>query len=287
MRIKGRVIKAVGGRFRVLSESEYDCLSRGILRLKGGILVGDIVDVRTNDNSNVIEKVYPRKNSLVRPPVANIDTVLITIAPVPRPDFILVDKLIINSRKEGIEPVIVYNKTDISDNELVDNIRAMYDNIVKTLYISAETGEGIDALREEINGKFACFAGQSAVGKTTIINAVTGRELETGELSRIERGRHTTRHIELFNVGGDTVIADTCGFSSLENVDISPVQLPMYYNEYARLASYCRFIGCRHITEPECAVKEAVDAGTLNRERYNRYLTIYEEINKKWSRRYE
>lgn len=285
----GRIIKAVGGKFVIKSSGNiYDCLSRGRLKRYGEIIVGDIVDIEKIDNRFIIVNVHNRKNSLIRPLIANIDYVLIVIAPVPKPDFILVDKLIINCHKENIVPILCYNKTDIYDDELVNRIKSMYENIIKTIFISAITYEGINELKKILKGKFTCFAGQSAVGKSSLLNAIANDNIQSiGELSRIERGKNTTRHIEIFYLDSDIMIADTCGFSSLENIEMPPEELKLYYDEYMEISSQCRFKGCSHIAEPDCAIKNAVKYSQLNAKRYERYRMIYDEIKLKWSRRYE
>ncbi len=265
----------------------YNCFSRGTIKMRGEIIPGDWVEFMSERGEYVIESVMDRVNSLIRPPVANIDNVLIVISPLPRPDFLLVDKLIINCHREDITPILCYNKTDIGDDALLKSVKASYSKVVETLFVSAITGEGIEGLKARMQGGFTCFAGQSAVGKSSIINALSGKDIqEIGDLSRIERGRNTTRHIEIFDIGG-ILIADTCGFSSLENMEMDPQELPLMYDEYMELTSDCKYNGCTHIVEPDCAVKKAVEEGKLNRDRYDRYLEITKEIKEKWSRRYE
>ena len=265
----------------------YNCFSRGTIKMRGEIIPGDLVEFVYERGEHVIESVKERVNSLIRPPVANIDTVLIVISPLPRPDFLLVDKLIINCHREDITPILCYNKSDIADQALIKSVKSSYSKVVDTIFVSAITGEGIADLKVQIQSGFTCFVGQSAVGKSSIINALSGKDMqEVGDLSRIERGRNTTRHVEIFDIGG-ILIADTCGFSSLENMDMDPTELPLMYDEYMELTVKCRYNGCTHTAEPECAVKQAVENGQLNRDRYERYLEITKEIKEKWSRRYE
>lgn len=288
-KLQGRVLKAVAGKFIVKSDNIiYDCLARGILKRYGAILVGDIVEFRLDYNQNVIEKIFPRKNALIRPPVSNIDNALIVIAPIPKPDLMLVDKLIVNCNKQDIKPILCYNKTDIEDIRLTKLISKVYSDVIDAVFVSATTKEGINSLVDMLKGKFTCFAGQSAVGKSSLINSILGKDLlEIGELSRIERGRNTTRHIEIIDIGKDILVADTCGFSSLESIEMPPEELSLYYDEYMKYADKCKYKGCIHINEPNCAVKQAVEDGKLSKDRYQRYLQIYNEIKDKWSRRYE
>lgn len=287
--IKGRIVKAVGGKYYVNSNGEdYICLVRGVLKKNSEIMVGDFVEFVQENDVYIIEKVLTRANSLLRPMVSNIDNALIVIAPLPRPDLLLVDKLIVNCHKEFIEPILCYNKTDIEDDELIVSINKDYKGIIPIVFVSAINNEGIDELATLLHNRFTCLAGQSAVGKSSIINAITGNDLLiVGEMSRIERGRNTTRHIEIFDLGNDILVADTCGFSSLENVDMPPEELTLYYDEYMLIAGGCKFKGCTHINEPDCMIKQAVENGELSKDRYQRYRLIYQELKERWLRRYE
>lgn len=286
----GRVIKGVASDFLVESGGkEYKCAARGRLKLDGEILVGDFVEIEIIKGGNVITKVLPRKNALIRPYVANIDVAIIVIAPLPKPDLILVDKIIINSLKNGIEPIIAVNKNDLSDAEFNNEIAADYKNVTGVHVCSAATGEGIEELFKILSGKVACLAGQSAVGKSSILNAFLGFErFETGELSKkIARGRHTTRKTELIRAG-DCWIIDTCGFSMLElEADFDPAELALYYDDYFELGKSCRFKGCTHTAEPDCAVREAAEKGDLSKNRYTRYIELYNYLNEKWRKRYD
>lgn len=284
---KGRVVKSVGGHFTVSSNGQvFDCLARGKLKRNGAIYVGDFVNF--DKDSLIVEKVLKRENSMIRPMVSNIDNVLIVIAPIPSPDFYLIDKLIINCHMSNIKPILCYNKIDIQDNELVEKIKAQYSNVLPIHFISSTLNQGIEELKEALKGEFTCLAGQSAVGKSSLLNILLKDNIaEVGEVSRIERGRNTTRHIEIFELDKDILIADTCGFSSLETVSMPPEDLRIYYDEYMEIADGCKYQTCNHINEPYCAVKEDVQNGNLNATRYERYKTIYNDLKDKWSKRYE
>lgn len=289
--IKGIVIKGVTSKYDVEAENNiYTVTARGRLKKEGAIRVGDYVNMSEENDGYVIEGVLPRKNALIRPYVANVDICFIVIAPVPAPDFMLVDKIIINAVDNKIKPVLVLNKEDLTDKAFNDMIIDDYTGIVDILITSAKTGEGIDRLLACTKGKTACLAGQSAVGKSSLLNAILGGDfLKTGGLSvKIERGRHTTRQSEIIK-SGDAYIIDTCGFSMLEfPLGFNPSELKYYYTEYNDYAENCKFRGdCTHINEPECMVKKAVADGRLSKNRYERYCKLYDELSEQWRKRYD
>ena len=287
----------IGQVFKILSFVYYvkdtesgeiiECRGRGKIKRDGEILVGDLVEYTLSVSGiGTIDKVLPRKNKLVRPFVSNVDTAIIVIAPVPKPDYYLVDKVIINCYKDGIEPVLCVNKSDLIDDGGLKRLVKGY-GIVKNFFVSAYTGDGLDELKAYIGGKLVCFAGQSAVGKTSLLNALTGSNAETGNISRrIERGKNTTRHTEIYELDGDTKIIDTCGFSLLE-LDVEPSELKLYYPEFTRLNDDCRFNSCVHVAEPDCAVKQAVENEDIDKDRYVRYTELYKEIKTLRSKQYE
>jgi ribosome biogenesis GTPase len=286
----GRVIKGISSNYFVEVEGkEVKCSARGRLKLDGEIFVGDYVELEECRNNYVISKVLPRKNSLIRPYVANIDIAIIVIAPSPKPDLFLVDKIIINALKNLIEPIIVVNKTDLVESGFLEEICFDYKGVAEVYTCSALSGDGVEKLLELTSGKVACLAGQSAVGKSSILNAILGEQrFLTGALSKkIERGCHTTRQSELIRIGNSLVI-DTCGFSMLElEPDFNPADLSKYYDDYFEYSSKCRFRGCTHTTEPDCAVKKAVTEGLLAKGRYERYVELLNSLNEKWRKRYD
>lgn len=282
--IKGQVIKAVASVYSVKSDSQiFICSARKKVKNDIDIFVGDFVEVV----DGIIEKVYERKNQLVRPYVANIDTLLIIVAKKPEPDWILIEKLLLNCHKQKIRPIICVNKTDLLTYTEIEEWVEPYKNEIETVTVSALSGKGIDRLKEMIKGQLVCFAGQSAVGKTSILNAVCGKEYEVGELSkRIERGKNTTRHIEIYECGEIKVI-DTCGFSILETLDVNYDELMYYYDSFVSKQNDCRYQNCTHTTEPDCAVIQAVEDGEINKERYARYLDLFKELKENWRKKYE
>jgi len=229
---------------------------------------------------------YERKNELIRPYIANVDAVAAVVAPVPEPDWICVEKIILNCLKQNVTPFIILNKADLIDEETKKKMLAPYENSFDVFAVSAKTGEGIKELEEYMEGKLVCLAGQSAVGKSSLINAVFSASLEVGELSKkIARGKNTTRHVEIYDFG-NCRIADTCGFSVAEHADVMPEELTMYYGEFTEYRNFCRYDNCTHISEPDCAVKRAVNEGKLNKDRYERYVSLYNEIKESRKKRY-
>ena len=252
---------------------DYPCKARGKLKLlSSGLSVGDFVEVE----NGIITKVYERKNSLIRPRVSNIDGVVIVIAPEPKPDFYLVDKVLIASNKLGVETLIAVNKSDKKTN-LIKEVLSQYKNVCKVIEISAKEGSGIEDVKDFLRDKTVVFAGQSAVGKTSLLNTLFSLDLRVGELSeKIARGKHTTTYSEIFIKDGMTVI-DTPGFAVIE-AEVSEDEISSLYPEYEELAVNCRFRGCSHTGEPDCAVIEAVESGKLSKERHIRYCEFITEI---------
>lgn len=247
------------------------------------LFVGDYVEV----DEGIITAFYPRKNRLIRPYVANIDVLMIVIAPVPKPDFLCVEKLILNCHVQKIEPCLVINKTDVAASEAVEEFARPYLKEFKVFRVSAFKEETLAPLKEYIEGKLVCFAGQSAVGKSSIINALTGKTLEVGELSkRIARGKNTTRHIEIFPCCGGYVV-DTCGFSVMEQDEVKAAELVYYYDELLAFQSECRYTNCTHTKEPFCAVKKAVEEGKIDKDRYERYLKLFNALEESGRKKYD
>jgi len=257
---------------------------------KGRILVGDYVDIEPNEYDKgkfIITGVKKRKNSIPRPLIANVDKLIIVVSPKPEPDFFLVDKLVIYCVQNNIEPVIVINKCDLGVDELKASIENQYQNI-SVFLVSASTGFGIDILCQFIEGSICAVCGQSAVGKSSLINKlIPNIDLETQGLSRkIDRGKHTTRANELYFYD-KIIVADTPGFSSLElNIDYD--ELMEYYPEFEKYRENCKYLDCSHIGEgDDCGIISAVKDGTINKNRYIRYCELYKTLKDKWERKYD
>lgn len=274
----GQVKKAHTDTFFVVDEkgAQFKVLARGTLKKEGKIVVGDYVEF---DQDRIV-KVLDRKNRFIRPSVSNIDAVVIVVSPTPEPDFYLIDKLLLNALSQDLSIIIAVNKTDISD-DLYAKIQTEYaESKVKITKISTVTGQGIEELKQELVGKLTLLAGQSAVGKTSLINALFNLNLKTGEVSqKINRGKHTTTYSEIYHFDKIKII-DSPGFCGID-ANIQVEELIYFYPQYFELSSKCKFRGCTHITEPDCAVKQAVEKGELSQERYNRYKIIYNEIKER------
>lgn len=291
----GIILKGVGGFYTVLSDGmSFVCKARGLFRKQNQTpIVGDNVSFSLNADGETgyLLSIEARKNELIRPMVANIDKLFIVVsASKPAVDLLLVDKLLLCCEKLRIEPVLIINKCDDADAASIDGIRKEYSLTGYRIYtVSAVTGDGIEALRSELQGSAVCFAGQSAVGKSSLLNAlIPGMKLEVGELSRkTERGRHTTRHAELIPIGNGGAVLDTPGFSLLENIECEPEEIKNLYPELRRHVFECRFSGCLHISEPGCAVKEEIVGRDFDSERYNRYVRLVKEAMENRKHKYE
>ena len=290
----GSIMRGIGSFYTVLCDEdglEYTLRAQKKLRhQKLTPMVGDRVRFTPGEgeDNGWLEEILPRRSVMLRPSVANCDMLMLVVASVPHPDMLLIDKLILRAARGGMTPAICVNKIDLGD-ALEQSIREEYAGTqLRVFAASAMTGEGIPALREAMRGKVTCLAGQSAVGKSSLINALLGLQLETGGLSRkTERGRHTTRRSEMMASDGMLVL-DTPGFSLLELEDgIEPQDFAQLYPEYNELAGECRFRPCLHDREPGCAVKEAVAAGRLSAVRWERYRELLSQVKQNWKGRYE
>ena len=289
----GQIIKGVGGLYRVeLKDGQViKCKIRGKIRLECEAFIGDMVQVSyDNKGEGIIEKINPRKSQLIRPYVSNIDGIIIVVSPIPEPNFLLIDKLIIGAVEQQITPIICVNKPSLDGyKDLVKRINKDYSTLADIIEIDALTGKGSSILREKIKGKFFALAGQSAVGKSTFINQMIGKDImETGEVSKHnEKGRNITRHIEIIKFEDGTKIADTCGFDKLMMPVTDPANLATYFVDFDEFVCNCKFKMCHHVEEEVCGVKEAVKAGKLSKDRYDRYVKLYVESQKRWNTRYD
>ena len=276
-----RVIKVETDRYTVqTNEGVVVCYARKKVKRNSDIVVGDFVELENADGVLSVKRVLERKNSLIRPSIANIDNIIMTIAPLPEPDFYLVDKMLVNCARRNIGFIICINKTDLDDG-FIQKVTDQYGADVKIISVCAKTGE-ISQLVDALKGKFSCFAGQSAVGKSSMINALHGEKIaKSGELSGNNRGKNTTTRATLYSLDENTFIADTPGFGLLDVFDVEYDELDLYYNEYVELSQCCKYHRCKHINEPGCEVKRRVAEGTLNKDRYERYIQTYNELKSK------
>lgn len=290
----GTILKGIGGYYTVQDEQghQYVLKPRGRFRHdEQKPLPGDRVCFETPEEGTegAFDEILPRKNQLLRPAVANVDLVWAVICmKKPKGDFLLLDKLLANCRREQIDVQVLLNKSDLASEEQKQAFLHGY-RAYRPLLISTQTGEGMQALRETAGDKTVCLSGQSGVGKTSITNALLpGRANATGELSKkTSRGRHTTRHAELLPLPSGGTIVDTPGFSLMELPLMAPEMLCTLYPEFDAFYNRCRFDGCIHQAEPDCAVKRAVEQGMLDAGRYQRYGQILQQVQEKWRKRYE
>ena len=282
--MKGKIYKGIGG-FYYVKDSDgtvIECKARGKFRKEHIVpMIGDDVEFEVKNGKGSITDIYPRKNKLIRPAVANIDlVVVVAAAKSPEPNTALIDKMLVNAEINGIDAIVCINKSDLAECDRLIEIysRAGY----KTLCVSAQSGEGIQELISCIKGRTAAFAGVSGVGKSSLLTLITGSELETGAVSeKISRGRHTTRHVELFEMSCGGYVLDTPGFSSIETEDITATELWECFPEMREAAGKCRFRGCVHIGEPDCAVKKMLEDGSIAQTRYESYKDLYELLKEK------
>ena len=234
------------------------------------------------DMEGNILQIHPRRSALVRPAVANVDQAMIIFAIVkPNPNFNLLDRFLIRMERQNLPTVICFNKQDIASDEEKETLRQSYETCgYQVLFVSALENEGVEQVRELLEGKTTTVAGPSGVGKSSLINSLSPvAKMETGEISKkIERGRHTTRHSEIIALGKETYIVDTPGFTSLDISEITKEELGRYYPEFVRFEPYCRFSGCAHINEPACGIKDAVADGKISKVRYENYKALYQEL---------
>lgn len=293
--MRGKILKGIAGFYYIetVEEKIYECKAKGIFR-KDNIkpLVGDDANIDIIDEEKRlgnITEILPRKSQLLRPPVANVDQAVILFAIVkPNPSFNLLDRFLIMMRGQNLPVIICFNKQDIATKEEQEELTKAYEKCgYKVLFISVKEEKGLDELKALLKGKTTTLAGPSGVGKSSLLNKlVPDADMQTGELSKkIERGKNTTRHSELFYVkelsdgdGFDTFVIDTPGFTSLELRDVTKENLMEYYPEFEEYEPQCRFGGCSHIAEPDCGVKKAIEEGKISKVRYENYKVLYDEL---------
>ena len=292
----GKIVKGIAGFYYVHDGQQkvYECRAKGVFRnRKIKPLVGDNVEFEILDEeagTGSIVSILERKNSLIRPAVSNIDQALVVFAITePMPNLNLLDRFLVMMERQNIPAVICFNKIDLSSREEMERLRSIYAPAGYEIhFISTYEEAGLQEIHRLIQGKTTVLAGPSGVGKSSLTNLLQEEiSMETGEISKkLKRGKHTTRHSQLITVGEQTYLMDTPGFSSLFVEGIEKEELRLYFPEFREYEGNCRFQGCVHVHEPGCCVKEAVEKGKISSQRYENYVSLYEELKEKEKRRY-
>lgn len=281
--IPGRILRSISGFYDVQTqEGLITCRARGVLRKQGITpLTGDFVEISREKNKGMVEKVLPRRNSFVRPAVANVDALVVFAANVnPVTEPFLIDRVAAIAGDQNVQVILCVNKCDLDPaRDLVRIYKHAGFSVIST---SAETGEGVEELAKAIAGKLTAFTGNSGVGKSSVLNRLCPElNLATGEVSeKLGRGRHTTRHVELYQLGEDTYVADTPGFSSFDTDQMEVIlkeNLQYAFPDFGPYVGKCRFDDCSHRKEPDCAVRAALEKGEIEATRYDSYLKLYEK----------
>ena len=289
--MKGRIIKGIAGFYyvHVVESGVYECKAKGAFRRqKVKPLVGDEVEINVineeEKTGNIVE-LLPRKSELIRPAVANVDQALVIFSvDKPKPNFNLLDRFLLLMHCANVPVLICFNKADLIDEAEKQALQAIYQPCgIPVLFTSAKQQTGLDAVCGALEGKLTTVAGPSGVGKSSLVNLLQPEaEMETGSISeKIERGRHTTRHAQLIYIHKDTYIVDTPGFSSIFLPEVEKEEVWEHFPEFIPYEPQCRFLGCSHIHEPDCGVKEALLKGKISQSRYENYKAFYEEIKER------
>ncbi len=287
MVIQGKIIKGIAGFYyvHVSGKGIYECKAKGVFRKNNEKpLVGDNVEIIILDEEKKlgnVETILSRQNDLIRPAVANVDQALVIFAAdKPKPNYNLLDRFLLMMEQKEIPTIICFNKMDLITDAEMNEMRRIYEGTEHPVFfMSAKQGLGVEEVKECLYGKTSTVAGPSGVGKSSFINLLQSDiRMETGSISeKIERGKHTTRHSELIALENDSYILDTPGFSSLSVFDLEKEDLKWYYPEFEKVQGQCRFLGCNHVNEPDCVIKQAVEAGDISAVRYENYKLLFEE----------
>ena len=293
---EGIIFKGIGGFYYVkCGQSLYECKARGKFKNDKVVpMVGDYVSISIYDEDKklgMIEVIKDRKTALVRPVVANVDQAIIVFSiKNPMPNIMLLDKMIVLAESSGLDVIVCFNKSDLDVTFDFEKYREIYEGAgYKVMNTCALSRVGVDELLELLKNRISVFSGPSGVGKSSLLNAIDDYSAEIGELSeKIKRGKHTTRHSELFEIKNGGIIVDTPGFTSLSVSDIEEERLKEYFPEFRKYAEACRFDNCLHLNEPGCCVKTALEQQKISKLRYDAYVYLYKEItdqrrkSKKW-----
>ncbi len=287
----GKIIKGIAGEYfvHVVGKGIYTCKAKGVFRHRNQKpLVGDDVELDIVSEETMkgnITYILERRSELIRPAVANIDqTLVVFAAKSPAPNRNLLDRFLVMMESQDMESILCFNKMDLAEAEEISELKETYEKAgYEVILMSVKEDDGISKVIERLKGKTTSLAGPSGVGKSSLLNAlVPDAVMETGDISRkIERGKHTTRHSEIFCIDDTTYIMDTPGFSSIYTCPCEKEELKRYFPEFYEYEGKCRFNGCVHVHEPDCAVKDAVDNGNIGQSRYDNYVLFYNEIKER------
>lgn len=295
---QGTIIRGVGGFYYVrlherahhgIQADVVECKARGLFRKEGlKPMVGDeaLIEVQ-RDNTGYIKDILPRRNAFIRPPVSNIEQMALVMALAdPEPNLDVLDKFLVSAEKNDVKIILIFNKTDLGLPAMQEKLQSIYAPLYPLHFVCGKSGQGLERIKEMLAGKKTAFAGPSGVGKSTLINLLSGEAgMETGGISKkTGRGKHTTRHVELIRTDFDALLFDTPGFTSFDIAEIEKEELQLYFPEIESRRDACRFNVCSHISEPGCAVKEALLQGEISQSRYTSYAGQYKALQdtKKW-----
>ena len=293
--MQGLIVENISNLYQVKVEDKiYETTARGKFKKEEIIpVVGDIVDITVTDEKEkkaVIEKIYERKVYIKRPKLANITQIIFVVSSKdPKPDLLMLDKQLAFAEYVGVNAIIVLNKTDLDQKEEFRKIKQIYSKIGYTVILTdAKQKQGIDELKELLKNNVNAFSGNSGVGKSTLINGIFDRNVtQEGEISKKNRrGKNTTTAIRLYEIDENTYIADTPGFSTFDISEIESKELYHYFKEFEQFEENCEFIGCTHIKEENCGIKNAVENGEIDKARYERFCKIYQELKEKEERKW-
>lgn len=288
--MQGIIIGNVSNKYEIEVDSiTYEAVARGKFKIDEMTpTVGDRVEidiVEEDKKTAVITKILPRDNYIKRPKLANLTRLIFVIsAKEPKPDLLLLDKQLAFAEFLGIEPVIIINKMDLENEEIINNIKNIYENIgYKVLITSAKEKQGIEEVRKVLQGQVSAFSGNSGVGKSTILNGIFGKDLSKEGVisSKNKKGKNTTTVVQLYKIDSKTYIADTPGFSTFDIYEIETTNLYKYFREFKEEEKNCKFVGCTHIKEQECGIRMALEEGKITKERYENYVKIYKDLKDK------
>jgi ribosome biogenesis GTPase len=284
LQAKGLIIKGIAGFYYVkTAETTYQCKARGIFKKDGvKLMVGDIASIEVlQDGSAIINSIDERKNEFIRPFISNVDCFVVVIAATkPEPNFKIVDRFLAVAEKNKADAIVCVNKIDLADDLKINGIRQIYEDIYPVAFVSAWTGDGIDELKSLMKVEKYALAGPSGTGKSTLLNILQPlANADTGEIStKTSRGKHTTRHAEIFETEFGAMLYDTPGFTSFDVITDDETELQHLFPEIEKLYGQCKYRDCSHIKEIGCAVREAVSDGKIHESRYSSYIEMYDEI---------